>query len=107
MDHIPLGATRVAPQWEKRYWSNSQDVHVHVRAEGRDNQRYPLLFRDYLRADALASASYAAIKRALAAVAHDDWEAHYRMLPDSHPLAAELSPGSVRRGRSRDGRDGP
>ena len=77
-DHIPAGASCEPADWDKRYWSSSL-VHVHVRADGRPNQRYPLLFRDYLRADAVAAASYGALKRALAAVAPDDWDAYYRV----------------------------
>jgi GrpB-like predicted nucleotidyltransferase (UPF0157 family) len=44
---------------------------VHVRVEGRPNQRYALLFRDYLRAHPDAAAAYAALKRALAALGID------------------------------------
>ena len=45
---------------------------VHVREGGRLNQRYPLLCRDYLRADPAAAAAYAAVKRPLAARFADD-----------------------------------
>jgi GrpB-like predicted nucleotidyltransferase (UPF0157 family) len=34
--------------------------------DGRPNQRYPLLFRDYLRSHEAAAAAYAAVKRQLA-----------------------------------------
>ncbi len=78
-DHTPAGASSDPADWDKRYWSNSRDVHVHVRPDGRPNQRYPLLFRDYLRADAVEAASYGAVKRALAAVAPDDWNAYYEV----------------------------
>jgi GrpB-like predicted nucleotidyltransferase (UPF0157 family) len=78
VDHIPSGSSDPA-DWEKRYWSNSRDLHVHVRAAGRLNQRYPLLFRDYLRADRLAAASYGAVKRALAAALPNDWETYYEV----------------------------
>ncbi len=76
-DHIPAVASSDPADWAKRYWSNSQDLHVHVRADGRPNQRYPLLFRDYLRADGSAAASYGALKKALATVALDDWDIYY------------------------------
>jgi GrpB-like predicted nucleotidyltransferase (UPF0157 family) len=53
-------------------------IHVHVRQDGRLNQRYALLFRDYLRADATAAAAYGLMKRALAEVAApDDWDTYY------------------------------
>lgn len=41
-------------------------MNVHVRVAGRPNQRYPLLFRDYLRAHADAAAAYARLKRRIA-----------------------------------------
>lgn len=77
VDHIPAGASSDPADWGKRYWSNSQDLHVHVRADGAPNQRYPLLFRDYLRADPFAAASYGAVKRALVTSAPDDWDTYY------------------------------
>ena len=39
---------------------------LHVRVLGRPNQRYALLFRDYLRSHPEAAAAYAAVKRCLA-----------------------------------------
>ena len=41
---------------------------VHVRVAGAPNQRYALLFRDYLRAHPESAAAYARLKRALAAL---------------------------------------
>jgi GrpB-like predicted nucleotidyltransferase (UPF0157 family) len=41
-------------------------VNVHVRVAGWPNQRYTLLFRDYLRARPRAAAAYARLKQALA-----------------------------------------
>ena len=78
-DHRPAGASNDPADWEKRYWTSSQDLHVHVREADRPNQRYPLLFRDYLRADAAAAASYGSVKRALARIAPDDWDAYYEV----------------------------
>ena len=75
-DHVPAGAPSDAG-WAKRYWSDARNLHVHVRAVGSANQRYALLFRDYLRADRLAADSYGALKRALATVARDDWDVYY------------------------------
>jgi GrpB-like predicted nucleotidyltransferase (UPF0157 family) len=78
-DHIPAGGSLEDGAWEKRYWSRAPDLHVHVREDGRPNQRYPLLFRDYLRADEQAAGAYAAVKRALVAVAPGDWDAYYEV----------------------------
>jgi GrpB-like predicted nucleotidyltransferase (UPF0157 family) len=63
------------PQWEKRYLrapAGQRPTHLHVRAAGRANQRYPLLFRDYLRAHADAAAGYGLFKQRLAALVGDD-----------------------------------
>lgn len=76
-DHVPPGAPPDAPDWAKRLWSQHQAVHVHVRVAGRPNQRYPLLFRDYLRADPRAAAAYETLKRALFELAPNDWDAYY------------------------------
>ena len=56
-------------QWEKRFFrppSGQRPTNLHVRAAGRANQRYPLLFRDYLRAHPRSAAAYAELKRRLA-----------------------------------------
>jgi hypothetical protein len=46
----------------------SRAANVHVRVQGRPNQRYALLFRDYLRAHPVAARAYAELKRRLAAL---------------------------------------
>jgi GrpB-like predicted nucleotidyltransferase (UPF0157 family) len=38
-------------------------VHIHVRVIGQANQRYPLLFRDYLRSHPYSAQAYATLKR--------------------------------------------
>lgn len=68
-DHVPAGMTTHPEEWEKRLFNRSSParrVHLHVRADGRLNQRYALLFRDYLRAHPRAAAGYAALKKELA-----------------------------------------
>ena len=52
-------------------------TNVHVRVEGRSNQRYPLLFRDYLRAHLAMAEAYALVKQGLVAHRFDDSEAYY------------------------------
>jgi dephospho-CoA kinase len=55
--------------WQKRLHGGSDPgrvVHLHVRAAGSPGWRASLLLRDWLRADATARASYAALKRRLA-----------------------------------------
>ena len=77
VDHFPLGLPPDADEWAKLYWSNGSSVHLHVRELGRLNQRYALLFRDYLRADPVAAGAYGLLKRALADIARDDLDFYY------------------------------
>jgi GrpB-like predicted nucleotidyltransferase (UPF0157 family) len=68
-DHEPPGWEGPAAQWEKRFFRppmGQRPTNLHVRAAGRANQRYPLLFRDYLRAHPRSAAAYAELKRRLA-----------------------------------------
>ncbi len=68
-DHVPPGAT--LDGWDKEFL-HAQDgerpVHLHVRLAGAPNARYALLFRDYLRTHEDTAASYAELKRRLAAL---------------------------------------
>ena len=72
-DHRPPGATGSDDDWRKLFFQagSGRPVSVHVRVAGRPNQRYPLLFRDYLRAHPDSAAAYATLKRALAALGID------------------------------------
>jgi GrpB-like predicted nucleotidyltransferase (UPF0157 family) len=57
-------------EWEKLYFrapAGQRRTNTHVRAQGRANQRYALLFRDYLRAHPATAAAYAELKRRLTA----------------------------------------
>lgn len=79
-DHIPPGADESPEEWRKLYADpppGQRPTHLHIRQAGRANQRYALLFRDYLRADANAAAAYAQIKRALARLHPNDPDAYY------------------------------
>jgi GrpB-like predicted nucleotidyltransferase (UPF0157 family) len=74
-DHRPAGAMGPDADWVKRYFRESpgrRPLHIHVREEGRPNQRYPLLVRDYLRTHPAAAGAYAEAKRRLAAIVGDD-----------------------------------
>lgn len=72
-DHRPPGATGPDDDWRKLFFQprTGRPANVHVRVAGRPNQRYALLFRDYLRAHPDAAAAYAALKRGLAALGLD------------------------------------
>jgi GrpB-like predicted nucleotidyltransferase (UPF0157 family) len=69
-DHPPAGLDHAARQWEKWFFRvppGQRPTHTHVRIQDRANQRYPLLFRDYLRTHPDTAQSYAELKRRLAA----------------------------------------
>lgn len=77
-DHCPPGQTIRPDDLEKRYYFRPEPrVHLHVRQDGRYNQRYALLCRDYLRANPMARDAYAEIKRQLAGYFPADQAAYY------------------------------
>ena len=77
-DHCPPGVTLEADQLHKRFYKFAQrPANVHVRQQGRFNQRYPLLCRDYLRSHPNAANAYGEIKRQLARHFVDDFEKYY------------------------------
>ena len=79
-DHIPPGWHGSPDEWRKLYFRappEQRPTHLHVRQAGRANQRYALLFRDYLRANPVARAAYAQIKMALARLHPTDQDAYY------------------------------
>jgi GrpB-like predicted nucleotidyltransferase (UPF0157 family) len=79
-DHVPSGSSCLPDAWIKWLFKPAADrrkVNVHVRLSGRANQRYPLLFRDYLRAHPAMATSYGQLKRTLAKYHPNDLEAYY------------------------------
>jgi GrpB-like predicted nucleotidyltransferase (UPF0157 family) len=67
---------------EKRFFREPEGqrrAHIHVREKGRLNQLYPLLFRDYLRSDAVVRSAYETVKRELASHFQNDADAYYRI----------------------------
>jgi GrpB-like predicted nucleotidyltransferase (UPF0157 family) len=76
-DHIPPGESDPA-RWRKWYFRQGEGMratHIHVRLDGLPNQRYPLLFRDYLRAHSQSAEAYARVKQQLARFHADDIDA--------------------------------
>jgi GrpB-like predicted nucleotidyltransferase (UPF0157 family) len=68
-DHCPPGFTESETEWEKLLFlqpPGQRRTNTHVRVKGRANQRYALLFRDYLRVHPAAARAYAELKRRLA-----------------------------------------
>jgi GrpB-like predicted nucleotidyltransferase (UPF0157 family) len=79
-DHRPPGDTHPAEHWRKRLCREPEGVrrtHIHIRAAGHANQRYALLFRDFLRANPLAAGGYERAKVALSRLHPDNSEAYY------------------------------
>ncbi|TMD62705.1 MAG: GrpB family protein [Chloroflexi bacterium] len=79
-DHLPPQVLGPASEWEKRYFQppdGQRPTHLHVRAHGRANQRYALLFRDYLRTHPVAAGAYGEIKLALARYHPENLDAYY------------------------------
>ena len=79
-DHKPPSMVSDRTQWTKWLFHELSDYrpcNLHMRIEGRANQRYALLFRDYLRAHPLAAQAYAQVKIALAARHADDIAYYY------------------------------
>lgn len=87
-DHRPAQMGGPDTDWEKWYFNppaGQRRTHTHVRVEGRANQRYPLLFRDYLRAHMATAEAYAELKRRLAQHLADP-----QMYPDVKDPAVDL-----------------
>ncbi len=79
-DHVPPGYTTDISEWTKWFFAATDPalaVNVHVRLAGRSNQRYPLLFRDYLRAHSAIAEAYAQVKQGLVEHQLDNSEAYY------------------------------
>lgn len=79
-DHVPPGRDDDPAEWRKLYAqppAGQRRTHLHVRQAGRANQRYALLFRDYLRATPPVAAAYRQVKEALARLHPEDVDAYY------------------------------
>jgi GrpB-like predicted nucleotidyltransferase (UPF0157 family) len=107
-DHRPAGDPSDPGLWEKRLWQSppgARRVNVHVRVAGWPNQRYALLFRDYLRAHPRAAAAYARLKRGLAKQVGGDLGAYTEVKDHACDLivvAAEDWAADGRAGRAAD-----
>ena len=76
-DHQVPGSLQDERAWRKRYFREPpgfRRVNIHVRVIGQPNQRYPLLFRDYLRAHPYSAEAYETLKRDLALLLHNDYD---------------------------------
>ena len=74
-DHRPPDATGPDDDWRKLFFlepAGDRRVNLHVREAGRANQRYALLFRDFLVAHPAMAAAYGELKVRLAAGLRDE-----------------------------------
>ena len=79
-DHVPAGADPTPENWAKFLCCEQvgqRRANIHIRMAGKPNQRYPLLFRDYLRAHPNSAKTVAIIKRELAKHHGNDKETYY------------------------------
>jgi GrpB-like predicted nucleotidyltransferase (UPF0157 family) len=68
-DHRPPGANGPDEDWQKLFFTEpvgERRINLHVRAIDRPNQRYALVFRDFLIAHAPTAVAYGELKRRLA-----------------------------------------
>jgi GrpB-like predicted nucleotidyltransferase (UPF0157 family) len=66
-------------------------VHLHLREHGRFNQRYALLFRDYLRAAPPARAAYERLKYRAAALFPEDIDGYLALKDPALRLVYEAA----------------
>lgn len=79
-DHVPLGDDPNPNRWAKWLFtqpSGERRANIHIRIKGNLNQRYAILFRDYLRAHPNSVKTVELIKRQIAKRHADDMEAYY------------------------------
>ncbi|HVC68040.1 MAG TPA: GrpB family protein [Acidimicrobiales bacterium] len=68
-DHVPAGWSGDPDAWAKLVFAappDTRDGNVHIRIAGSPNERYALLFRDFLRADETARKTWGRFKTELA-----------------------------------------
>jgi GrpB-like predicted nucleotidyltransferase (UPF0157 family) len=79
-DHVPQGENDDPKLWEKFFFNapeGQRRANIHIRVDGKPNQIYPLLFRDYLRAHPNSAKTIELIKREIAKRHANDVEAYY------------------------------
>lgn len=79
-DHVPEGEDPTPARWQKLMFNEAagqRRANIHIRMFDNPNQRYPLLFRDYLRAHPKSVMTVERIKRELAKHHGNDIETYY------------------------------
>jgi len=93
-DHVPLGEDDDPKFWAKFLFNQpngQRRANVHVRINGNPNQRYPLLFRDYLRAHPNSARTIELIKREIVKRHANDLEAYYDIKDPVYDLIWEAA----------------
>jgi GrpB-like predicted nucleotidyltransferase (UPF0157 family) len=93
-DHVPPGEDDASDLWAKHFFTEPKGqrrTNVHVRVQGRLNQRYALLFRDYLRAHPHSARSIEKIKREIARRHPQDEGAYYDIKDPVYDLIWEAA----------------
>ena len=93
-DHVPLGQDDDPKLWAKCFFNQPKGrrpANVHVRMNGNPNQRYALLFRDYLRTHPNSARTIELIKRELVKRHADDLEAYYDIKDPVYDLIWEAA----------------
>lgn len=81
-----VGLSSDSPELQKKYFREKiggRATNIHIREEGRLNQIYPLIFRDFLRSNIAVRDAYSIIKKELAVHFSDDIDAYYS-IKDPH-----------------------
>jgi GrpB-like predicted nucleotidyltransferase (UPF0157 family) len=79
-DHMPPGRDDLPEEWSKLFFrapEGQRRTNLHIRQARRANQRYALLFRDYLRSDPRVAGAYKQVKEVLAQLHPEDLDAYY------------------------------
>ncbi|MGF1581358.1 MAG: GrpB family protein [Gemmataceae bacterium] len=98
-DHVPFGEDDNPRLWAKFIFREPQGhrrANVHVRQDGNPNQRYALLFRDYLRAHPNSAKTVESIKRQLVKYHPHDVEAYYKIKDPVYDLIWDAAQGWAR-----------
>jgi GrpB-like predicted nucleotidyltransferase (UPF0157 family) len=94
-DHTPLGDDDNPRYWAKFLFNQpmgQRRANIHVRVYGNPNQRYALLFRDYLRAHPNSARSIELIKREIAKRHAEDEDAYYDIKDPVYDLIWDAAP---------------
>ncbi len=93
-DHVPSGEDPNPDLWIKFFFNEikgQRRAHIHVRKLGNPNQKYPLLFRDYLRTHPNSARTIELIKQEIAKRHADDVEAYYDIKDPVYDLIWEAA----------------